>query len=151
MFDVLEHIPDDVVSPISSLWVDEGVEPGGASREADPALAAASEFAQVLKKHPQVWVYADEIYSRLVFQGDFFSIAQVPGMYERTIISDGASKTWAMTGWRIGFTANPVLGLVVGRSASTRNALMPWINFFRSLSPIAWIPFAIIWFGILGR
>jgi NitT/TauT family transport system permease protein len=40
------------------------------------------------------------------------------------------------------------LGLVVGRSANTRSALMPWINFFRSLSPIAWIPFAIIWFGI---
>jgi len=66
-------------------------------------------IAEVLKKHPQVWVYADEIYSRLVFNETFFSIAQVPGMYERTIISDGASKTWAMTGWRIGFTANPVL------------------------------------------
>ncbi|HTR56031.1 MAG TPA: ABC transporter permease [Kofleriaceae bacterium] len=40
------------------------------------------------------------------------------------------------------------LGLVVGRHARTRAALLPWINFFRSLSPIAWIPFAIIWFGI---
>jgi aspartate/methionine/tyrosine aminotransferase len=66
-------------------------------------------IAEVLKKHPQVWVYSDEIYSRLAYQGEFFSIAQVPGMYERTIISDGASKTWAMTGWRIGFTSNPVL------------------------------------------
>jgi aspartate aminotransferase len=66
-------------------------------------------IAEVLKKHPQVWVYADEIYSRLVFSDNFFSIAQVPGMYERTIISDGASKTWAMTGWRIGFTSNPIL------------------------------------------
>ncbi len=42
-------------------------------------------------------------------KANFFSIAQVPGMYERTIISDGASKTWAMTGWRIGFTSNPAL------------------------------------------
>src|SRR5262245_59461671 len=67
------------------------------------------KIAEVLKQHPQVWVYADEIYSRLAYQGEFFSIAQVPGMYERTIISDGASKTWAMTGWRIGFTSNPVL------------------------------------------
>jgi aspartate aminotransferase len=72
-------------------------------------------IAQVLKKHPQVWVYADEIYSRLAYEGDFFSIAQVPGMYERTIISDGASKTWAMTGWRIGFTANPALAPVFTR------------------------------------
>ena len=73
------------------------------------------KVAQVLERHPHVWVYADEIYSRLVFNGDFFSIAQLPGMYERTIISDGASKTWAMTGWRIGFTANPVLAPVFTR------------------------------------
>jgi aspartate/methionine/tyrosine aminotransferase len=60
-------------------------------------------------------VYADEIYSRLCYAGDFFSIAQLPGMYERTIISDGASKTWAMTGWRIGFTSNPALAPVFTR------------------------------------
>ncbi len=40
------------------------------------------------------------------------------------------------------------LGLVLGWSTATRSALLPWINFFRTLSPIAWIPFAIIWFGI---
>lgn len=73
------------------------------------------DIAAILAKHPQVWVYADEIYSRLVFGGEFFSIAQVPGMYERTIISDGASKTWAMTGWRIGFTSNPALAPVFTR------------------------------------
>ncbi len=72
-------------------------------------------IAEILKKHPQVWVYADEIYSRLAYSGEFFSIAQVPGMYERTIISDGASKTWAMTGWRIGFTSNPILAPVFTR------------------------------------
>ena len=66
-------------------------------------------IAAILRRHPQVWIYADEIYSRLCYAGEFLSIAQLPGMYERTIISDGASKTWAMTGWRIGFTANPVL------------------------------------------
>jgi len=77
------------------------------------------QIAAVLKQHPQVWVYADEIYSRLVYGtnevGSFFSIAQAPGMYERTIISDGASKTWAMTGWRIGFTSNPALAPVFTR------------------------------------
>jgi aspartate/methionine/tyrosine aminotransferase len=66
-------------------------------------------IAAILRRHPDVWVYADEIYSRLVYQGKFASIASLPGMYERTIISDGASKTWAMTGWRIGFASNPVL------------------------------------------
>ena len=77
--------------------------------------ADLEQIAAVLKKHPQVWVYADEIYSRLAYAGAFFSIAQVPGMYERTIISDGASKTWAMTGWRIGFTSNPTLAPVFTR------------------------------------
>jgi NitT/TauT family transport system permease protein len=40
------------------------------------------------------------------------------------------------------------LGVAVGRSLATRLALLPWVNFFRSISPIAWIPFAILWFGI---
>jgi len=71
--------------------------------------AELESIAAILKRHPQVWVYADEIYSRLAYGEDFFSIAQVPGMYERTVISDGASKTWAMTGWRIGFASNPLL------------------------------------------
>lgn len=66
-------------------------------------------IAAILRRHPDVWVYADEIYSRLTYEGEFASIASLPGMYERTIISDGASKTWAMTGWRIGFTSSPLL------------------------------------------
>jgi aspartate aminotransferase len=66
-------------------------------------------IAAVLAKHPQIWIYADEIYGRLIYDGKFHSIAQWPGMLERTIIADGASKTWAMTGWRIGFAANRAL------------------------------------------
>lgn len=67
------------------------------------------DIAAILRRHPAVWVYADEIYSRLCYEGEFASIASLPGMYERTIICDGASKTWAMTGWRLGFASNPVL------------------------------------------
>ena len=72
-------------------------------------------IADVLRAHPDVWVYADEIYSKLVYDGAFVSIAALPGMRERTIISDGASKTYAMTGWRIGFTANAALAPVFTR------------------------------------
>jgi aspartate/methionine/tyrosine aminotransferase len=72
-------------------------------------------IADVLRRHEQVWVYADEIYSKLVYDGEFTSIAALPGMRERTIISDGASKTYAMTGWRIGFTANRTLAPVFTR------------------------------------
>jgi aspartate/methionine/tyrosine aminotransferase len=50
-----------------------------------------------------ILVLSDEIYSRLLFEGEHFSIMSVPGMQERTILLDGFSKTYAMTGWRIGY------------------------------------------------
>ena len=48
-------------------------------------------------------ILSDEIYSRLLFEGEHFSIMSVPGMQERTILLDGFSKTYAMTGWRLGY------------------------------------------------
>jgi aspartate aminotransferase len=68
--------------------------------------AQLEAIAEILRKHEQIWVFADEIYGRLVYDGEFTSIATLPGMLERTIISDGCSKTWAMTGWRLGFAVN---------------------------------------------
>jgi aspartate aminotransferase len=50
-----------------------------------------------------IFVLSDEIYNRLIFEGDHTSPAQFPGMKERTIILDGFSKTYAMTGWRMGY------------------------------------------------
>jgi aspartate aminotransferase len=94
------------------------------------------QIGQILEKHPQVWVYADEIYSRLVYGNDFFSIAQVPGMYERTIISDGASKTWAMTGWRIGFTSSPGLAPVFTRWITNTESCASQISQWAALEAI---------------
>ena len=53
------------------------------------------------------WLLSDEVYSRLLYEGEFASIASVPGMLERTVLLDGLSKTYAMTGWRCGFAAVP--------------------------------------------
>ena len=64
--------------------------------------------AQLAKKH-DFWIFSDEVYSRIVYGRKFISIASLPGMYERTIICDGTSKTYAMTGWRSGFIANKIL------------------------------------------
>lgn len=50
-----------------------------------------------------ILVLSDEIYSRLLFEGEHFSIMSIPGMQERTILLDGFSKTYAMTGWRMGY------------------------------------------------
>jgi len=94
------------------------------------------QIAAILKKHPQVWVYADEIYCRLAYTGEFFSIAQEPGMFERTIISDGASKAWAMTGWRIGFTANPSLAPVFTRWITNTDSCASQISQWAALEAI---------------
>jgi aspartate/methionine/tyrosine aminotransferase len=93
-------------------------------------------IAAILRKHPQVWVYADEIYSRLCYAGEFFSIAQLPGMYQRTIISDGASKAWAMTGWRIGFTSNPALAPVFTRWITNTESCASQISQWAALEAI---------------
>jgi aspartate/methionine/tyrosine aminotransferase len=93
-------------------------------------------IAEVLRRHPQVWVYADEIYSKLVYDGDFVSIATLPGMRERTIISDGASKTYAMTGWRIGFTANATLAPVFTRWITNTESCASQISQWAALAAL---------------
>ena len=64
-------------------------------------------LAAVLAKYPQVVVIADEIYEHINYIGKHQSIAQFPEMKERTVIVNGVSKAYAMTGWRIGFMAAP--------------------------------------------
>ena len=63
--------------------------------------------ADVLRKHPDVFVLADEIYEHINYIGKHHSIAQEPGLKEQVIIANGVSKAYAMTGWRIGFLAGP--------------------------------------------
>jgi aspartate aminotransferase len=98
--------------------------------------ADLERIAETMRRHPQVWIYADEIYSRLCYTGEFFSIAQLPGMYERTIISDGASKTWAMTGWRIGFASNPQLAAVFTRWITNTESCASQISQWAALEAI---------------
>ena len=67
-------------------------------------LARVAEIAV----HHNLWVLSDEIYGRLVYEGEAPSIAALPGMAQRTIIADGFSKTYAMTGWRLGYGIMPL-------------------------------------------
>ena len=64
-------------------------------------------LAEVIKKHEDLFVLADEIYEHINYTGKHSSIAQVEGMKDRTIIVNGVSKAYAMTGWRIGYIAAP--------------------------------------------
>ena len=64
-------------------------------------------LAEVIKRHEDLFVLADEIYEHINYIGHHESIAQFPGMKERAIIVNGVSKAYAMTGWRIGYIAAP--------------------------------------------
>ena len=65
------------------------------------------KIADLVKEHDGLYVLADEIYKDILYAGEHFSIASVPGMAERTIILDGFSKSYAMTGWRLGYGIMP--------------------------------------------
>src|SRR5580704_16015735 len=64
--------------------------------------AVIAQIAELAEKH-DLWVIADEIYARILFSGEYKSIWALPGMAERTVIIDGFSKSFAMTGWRLGY------------------------------------------------
>jgi len=69
--------------------------------------AASLEHVAEAARERDLWVLSDEIYSRLIYDGNPLSIAALPGMQGRTIIAGGFSKTYAMTGWRLGYGVMP--------------------------------------------
>ena len=70
--------------------------------------AEIADFCAVLRKHPQVWLATDDIYEVLRFEGEPVSPLRVaPDLAERTLLINGVSKTYAMTGWRIGYGVGP--------------------------------------------
>lgn len=71
------------------------------------SAAELEALAEVLRRHERVIVVSDEIYEHINYIGQHASIAACPGMKERTVVVNGVSKAYAMTGWRIGFTASP--------------------------------------------
>jgi len=68
--------------------------------------AALAQIAELARKH-DLWIISDEIYARILFSGEYKSIWALPGMAERTVIVDGFSKSFAMTGWRLGYAVAP--------------------------------------------
>jgi len=93
----------DLITPRTKLIIlNSPANPtGGVLSRADLAAIAA------LVQDRDLMILSDEIYSRILYDGEFASIASFPGMAERTIILDGFSKTYAMTGWRLGYGVMP--------------------------------------------
>ena len=98
---------------------------GGVSTRQD-----LEQIAAIAREH-DLTVLADEIYGRILYEGEHISIASLPGMAERTIVLDGFSKTYAMTGWRLGYAivpeklVTPFSRLIVN-SVSCTNAATQW-------------------------
>ncbi|WP_312163069.1 pyridoxal phosphate-dependent aminotransferase [Phenylobacterium sp.] len=90
-------------------------------------------IADVLLRHPHVWILTDDMYEHLVF-GDFqfWTIAQVePALYDRTLTMNGVSKAYAMTGWRIGYAAGPEaliksMAKVMSQTTSNPASISQW-------------------------
>jgi len=85
------------------LWFSSPCNPSGSVYSKDELNA----LAHVLKKHPHIYVVSDEIYEHINFIGGHASMAQIDGMFDRTITVNGVSKAFAMTGWRIGYIGAP--------------------------------------------
>jgi len=93
-------------------------------------------IAEIVKPFDNLWVYSDEVYSGLVYDGEFQSIAAVPGMQDRTIIADSTSKTYAMTGWRVGYAANAKLAPSFTRWNINTDSCPPHPNQYAALAAL---------------
>ncbi len=93
-------------------------------------------IAEIVAPFADLWVYSDEVYSGLVYDAGFQSIAAVAGMRERTIIADSASKTYAMTGWRVGYAANAALAQSFTRWVTNTDSCPPHPNQYAALEAL---------------
>ncbi len=99
----LQQLEDAITPKTKALLLCSPSNPTGSVYTRDELKA----MAEVLAKHPNVYVIADEIYEHINFVGGHESIAQFEEIKERVIIINGVSKAYAMTGWRIGYMAGP--------------------------------------------
>jgi len=95
--------------------------------------AELEALAEVLRRHPQVWVMTDDMYEHLIYGDfDYTTIAQVaPDLYDRTLTINGVSKAYAMTGWRIGYAGGPkplidLMRKVAGQTTSNPSSISQW-------------------------
>ena len=98
-----KQLEDAITERSRVLMLNSPCNPTGSVYSADELAA----LAEVVKRHDNLLVLSDEIYEHINFIGGVQSIATFPGMKERTVIVNGVSKAYAMTGWRIGYMAGP--------------------------------------------
>ena len=98
-----EQLEAAITPKTKMIWYSSPCNPSGSVYSKKELRA----LADVLQKHPNIYVVSDEIYEHINFIGEHASMAQFDDMYDRTITVNGVSKAFAMTGWRIGFIGAP--------------------------------------------
>ena len=94
------------------------------------------QIADIVKGQDNLWVFSDEVYSRMVHDGEFMSTASISGMQKRTLIVDGVSKTYAMTGWRIGYASNDKLSPHISRWMTNTDSCAAHPNQYAALAAL---------------
>jgi len=94
-----EQLEAAITPKTKMMWFSSPCNPSGSVY----SLAELEGLAEVLRKHPDIFIVSDEIYEHINFRSGHVSIAGIEGMYDRTITVNGVSKAFAMTGWRIGY------------------------------------------------
>jgi len=130
-FDV-EYLESKITEKTRLLILNSPHNPTGGVLDKD----TLEQIADIVKRHEDLWVFSDEIYSRMVHDGEFVSIASFPGMQERTIMVDGVSKSYAMTGWRIGFAANEKIAPLLSRWITNTDSCAAHPNQYAALAAL---------------
>ena len=94
-----EQLEKAITPKTKMIWYSSPCNPSGSVYNREELTA----LSNVILKHDNIYVVADEIYEHINFSGTFCSIASIPGMIDRTITVNGVAKAFAMTGWRIGY------------------------------------------------
>ena len=98
-----EQLEAAITPKTKMIWYSSPCNPSGSVY----SKAELRALADVLQKHPNIYLVSDEIYEHINFKGGHFSMAEFDDMYDRTITVNGVSKAFAMTGWRIGYIGGP--------------------------------------------
>ncbi|MEQ8219977.1 MAG: pyridoxal phosphate-dependent aminotransferase [Arenibacter sp.] len=98
-----EQLEKAITPKTKMMWFSSPCNPSGSVYNKEELEG----LAKVLRKYPNIFVVSDEIYEHINFRGGHVSIANIEGMYDRTITVNGVSKAFAMTGWRIGYIGGP--------------------------------------------
>ena len=98
-----DQLASAITPKTKMMWFSSPCNPSGSVYSKEELESLAS----VLKKHEDIFIVSDEIYEHINFVGGHVSIANIEGMFDRTITVNGVSKAFAMTGWRIGFIGGP--------------------------------------------